>query len=162
MTITAHDHHATLRHEERDALGNVLQSVLVDLTDLALAGKQLHWNVVGPHFRPLHLELDQLVKSARKLGDQVAERARALAWAPDGRRETIAGDSTLPHLPEGEMLDVDVVDHATALLVQTIATARAAMERAAEYDPVTEDLLHQVVADLEEHAWMFSSQAIGR
>ncbi len=162
MTITAHDHHATLRHEERDALGTALQNVLVDLTDLGLAGKQLHWNIVGPHFRSLHLELDDLVKSARKLSDQVAERARALAWAPDGRRETIAADSTLPRLPEGEILDADVVDHTVALLVQAISTTRAAMEQAAEYDAVTEDLLHQVVHDLEEHAWMFSSQAIGR
>jgi starvation-inducible DNA-binding protein len=162
MTITAHDHHATLRHEERDALGTALQSVLVDLTDLALAGKQLHWNIVGPRFRSLHLQLDDLVDSGRNLGDQVAERARALGWAPDGRRETIAADSTLPGVPEGELPDHDVVDHATALLVQAISSARAAMERAAEYDPVTEDLLHQVVHALEEHAWMFSAQAIGR
>ena len=42
MAITAYDHHATLRHEERDALGATLQAVLVDLTDLALAGNQLH------------------------------------------------------------------------------------------------------------------------
>jgi DNA-binding ferritin-like protein len=34
----------------------------------------------------------------------------------------------------------------------------AAMERAAEYDAVTEDLLRQTVQSLEEHAWMFSAQ----
>ena len=28
-----------------------LQAMLVDLIDLALIGKQAHWNVVGPHFR---------------------------------------------------------------------------------------------------------------
>jgi starvation-inducible DNA-binding protein len=160
MTITAHDHHATLRHEERDALGTELQSVLVDLTDLALAGKQLHWNIVGPRFRSLHLQLDGLVDSARDFGDQVAERARTLAWAPDGRRETIAAESTLPRVPEGEILDDDVVELVTALLVQAIATTRGSMERAAEYDPVTEDLLHQVVQSLEEHAWMFSAQRL--
>jgi hypothetical protein len=49
---TTYDHHATLRHEERDALGTSLQDVLVDLTDLALAGQQL---------------LDELVESARDL-----------------------------------------------------------------------------------------------
>ena len=32
------------------------------------------------------------------------------------------------------------------------------MEQAGEYDAVTEDLLHQVVQSLEEHAWMFSAQ----
>jgi starvation-inducible DNA-binding protein len=158
MAITSYDHHATLRHEERDALGTALQPVLVDLTDLGLAGKQLHWNVVGPDFRSLHLQLDELVDSARELSDQVAERARALAWAPDGRRDTVAHDSRLPQVPEGEIADTDVVEHVTALLVQCISTTRAAMGQAAEYDPVTEDLLHQVAQALEEHAWMFSAQ----
>lgn len=158
MAITSYDHHVTLRHEERDALGTSLQAVLVDLTDLALAGKQLHWNVIGPHFRPLHLQLDDLVDSARDLGDQVAERARALAWAPDGRRETVASGSSLPPVPEGEIADMAVVELTTALLVGAIGTARAAMEQAGEYDAVTEDLLHQVVQTLEEHAWMFSAQ----
>jgi starvation-inducible DNA-binding protein len=158
MAITAYDHHATLRHEERDALGTELQAVLVDLTDLGLAGKQLHWNVVGPHFRSLHLQLDELVDSARNLSDEVAERARALAWAPDGRRDTIASDSTLPEMPEGEITDAEVVEHVTELLVRAIATVRKAIEQAAEYDAVTEDLLHQVAEDLEKHAWMFSAQ----
>jgi starvation-inducible DNA-binding protein len=106
MAITTHDHHPTLRHVERDALGVALQRVLVDLVDLSLAGKQLHWNVVGPHFRPLHLHLDDLVDSAREFADQVAERARALAWTPDGRRSTVASASTLPDMPDGEVVDV--------------------------------------------------------
>lgn len=158
MAITTYDHHATLRHEERDALGTALQSVLVDLTDLGLAGKQLHWNIVGPRFRSLHLELDDLVDSARDLGDQVAERARALAWTPDARRDVVASQSSLPQVPEGEIGDAEVLQHVTALLVQAVSTTRTAMEQAAEYDPVTEDLLHQVVQSLEEHAWMFSAQ----
>jgi starvation-inducible DNA-binding protein len=158
MAITPYDHHATLRHEERDAVGTALQSVLVDLTDLALAGKQLHWNVVGPDFRSLHLQLDGLVDGARDLGDQVAERARALAWAPDGRRDTVAEHSQLPPVPEGEIADTDVIEHVTALLVRAVSTTRTAMEQAGEYDAVTEDLLHQVAQSLEEHAWMFSAQ----
>lgn len=158
MSITSYDHHVTLRHEERDALGTSLQAVLVDLTDLALAGKQLHWNVIGPHFRPLHLQLDDLVESARDLGDQVAERARALAWAPDGRRGTVAATSSLPEVPDGEIADVAVVELVTGLLVQAIGTTRTAMAQASEYDAVTEDLLHQVAQTLEEHAWMFSAQ----
>jgi DNA-binding ferritin-like protein len=61
-------------------------------------------------------------------------------------------------VPEGEIADVEVVHHFTGLLVQAIETTRHAMEQAAEYDPVTEDLLHQAAQSLEEHAWMFSAQ----
>src|SRR3954451_10620583 len=100
MSITSIDHHATLRHEERDALGTALQSVLVDLLDLAAAGKQLHWNVVGPGFRALHLQLDELVEALTGLTDRVAERARAIGWAPDGRSATVAAGSSLPGVPD--------------------------------------------------------------
>ena len=55
-----------------------LQAVLVDLIDLGLQGKQAHWNVVGPQFRTLHLELDEVVEDTRKWADEVAERLRAL------------------------------------------------------------------------------------
>jgi hypothetical protein len=63
MSITSYDHHPTLRHEERDALGTALQAVLIDLIDLSLVAKQLHWNVTGPTFRELHLQLDELAQT---------------------------------------------------------------------------------------------------
>ena len=46
-------------------LGASLQSVLIDLLELQLQGKQAHWNVVGKNFRDLHLQLDELVEAAR-------------------------------------------------------------------------------------------------
>jgi starvation-inducible DNA-binding protein len=158
MSITAADHHATLRHEERDALGTALQSVLDDLVDLSLAGKQLHWNVVGAGFRALHLQLDELVESVRDLADDVAERARALAWAPDGRTASVAAGSSLPAVPDGELPAHEVIKLVTALLVQAGSTTRRAAGQAAEYDAVTQDLLNQVIQTLEKHAWMFSAQ----
>ena len=45
---------------KRGEAGRELQATLLDLVDLALTGKQLHWSVVGPNFRPLHLQLDEL------------------------------------------------------------------------------------------------------
>jgi starvation-inducible DNA-binding protein len=88
--LVVQDGHPTLRHEERYALGVILQRTLVELTDLALIGKQLHWNVQGFHFRSLHLQLDELVDAWRALGDRVAERAVMLGVSPDGRVATIA------------------------------------------------------------------------
>lgn len=60
-----------------------------------MLGKQLHWNVVGPLFRPLHLQLDELIDSWRELADLVAERAVAIGFAPDGQSATVAADSPL-------------------------------------------------------------------
>lgn len=157
MGITSYDHHPTLRREERDALGTALQAVLVDLIDLGLAAKQLHWNVSGPLFRPLHLQLDELTDAARTLSDDVAERARALGWSPDGRRQIVAADSTLPALPDGLVDDTETVRFAVDALTTAIASVRHGIMRAAEYDAVTEDLLHQAALVLEKQAWMLSA-----
>ena len=57
MATTAHL--PSLGHHQRNEVGNELQATLVELLDLTLVGKQLHWNVVGTLFRPLHLQLDE-------------------------------------------------------------------------------------------------------
>ena len=143
---------------QRARVGHVLQQSLVDLVDVSLLAKQVHWNVTGPRFRALHLQLDELVESTRNLTDQVAERARALGWAPDGRTASVAAGSSLPPLPDGELPANHVIQLVTALLVQAGSTSRRAAEHAGEYDPVTQDLLNEVIRTLEQHAWMFSAQ----
>src|ERR671922_2638408 len=80
---------------EREGVGRELQAVLVELVDLSLIGKQLHWAVTGPLFRPLHLQLDELVDSWRELADTIAERAVALGYVPDGQARAVAAGSAL-------------------------------------------------------------------
>ncbi|HEX2297396.1 MAG TPA: ferritin-like domain-containing protein, partial [Pseudonocardiaceae bacterium] len=64
-----------LPEADRTSTGAVLQATLVDLIDLSLIAKQAHWNVVGSNFRSAHLQLDELVATARQYVDEVAERA---------------------------------------------------------------------------------------
>lgn len=49
-----------------------LQSVLVDLLELQLQGKQAHWNVVGTNFRDTRRQLDDIIDAARGFSDVVA------------------------------------------------------------------------------------------
>ena len=109
MSTLSTDHHPTLRHADREAIGIELQAVLAVLTDLALTGKHAHWNVQGPNFRALHLHLDELVEQWRDAGDAVAERAVALGRAPDGRAHTIAVQTPLPDLDAGPQLDRELL-----------------------------------------------------
>jgi starvation-inducible DNA-binding protein len=78
-----------LSTDEQKQTVEALQSSLIELIDLSLAAKQAHWNVVGPHFRSIHLQLDELVAAARKHTDVVAERIVALGGNADGRAETV-------------------------------------------------------------------------
>ena len=59
-----------------------LQSVLVDLIELHLQGKQANWNIVGTNYRDLHRQLDEVVVAARAFSDEVAERVGALNADP--------------------------------------------------------------------------------
>jgi starvation-inducible DNA-binding protein len=159
MTIISEDHHPTLRHADREAIGAELQDILIALIDLSLAGKQAHWNVVGPNFRPLHLQLDEMIDTWRDAADAVAERAVALGYAVDGRSGTVAERSTLEPLPTGQILDRDVVAAFTRLLTDAISLVRERMDRLEDVDAVTADVLHGIVAKLEENLWMVRVQA---
>jgi starvation-inducible DNA-binding protein len=158
MTLTT-DHHPILRHVDREAIGIELQAILAVLTDLALTGKHAHWNVQGPNFRSLHLQLDELVDAWRDAADAVAERAVALGHAPDGRIATLAAQTPLAALESGPQRDAELIGALTSLLTETIGTVRTRMDRLEDVDTVTADLLHGVVATLEEQAWMIRVQA---
>ena len=97
-TTVSSTHLPPLGAHARGEIGRELQATLVELVDLSLVGKQLHWNVVGPLFRPLHLQLDELVDSWRDLADVVAERAVAIGYSPDGQAEAIAAGAGLAGL----------------------------------------------------------------
>lgn len=135
-----------------------LQRVLVDVIELHLQGKQAHWNVVGTNFRDLHLQLDELVDEARGASDKIAERLRALDAVPDGRSDTVAAATTLPHFPAGEQNTWDVVDLITTRVYAAVDTIRTVHDAVDAEDPSTSDLLHEVIDSLEKLAWLIKSE----
>ncbi|WP_413782926.1 Dps family protein [Microbacterium sp. YJN-G] len=139
-------------------LSRDLQAVLVDLIELSLQGKQAHWNVVGRNFRDMHRQLDEIIAAARAFSDDVAERMRALHAVPDGRSATIAGSTTLPEFPAGEVSTTDTVDLITRRLEATVATMRSVHDAVDEEDPTSADILHTIIEKLEQFAWMVSAE----
>jgi starvation-inducible DNA-binding protein len=156
--VFSQDHHPTLRHPDREAIGAELQAILVVLTDLALTGKHAHWNVIGPHFRSLHLQLDDMIDDWRTAADSVGERAVALGHPPDGRVATVAARTELPSLEAGPQPDGELIGHLTQILTEAIGNVRDRMDRLEDVDAVTADLLHGIVAKLEEQLWMIRVQ----
>jgi starvation-inducible DNA-binding protein len=134
-----------------------LQGALVDLVDLSLVGKQIHWNVVGPRFRSIHLQLDEVVATARMHSDIVAERAAALGVSPDGRADTVAARSGVGSAPGGWVNDTDAVGTLVDALGAVITRMRERVEVTAEADPVSQDVFIAITADLEKHHWMFQA-----
>jgi starvation-inducible DNA-binding protein len=138
--------------------GRELQATLVQLVALSLLGKQLHWNVTGPLFRPLHLHLDELVDSWRDLSDTVAERAVAIGFAPDGRAPTVVADSGITPVEAGPIQDHAVVQGLADRLAAVAESVRERAERLGDIDIGSQDVLIEVLRALEEQLWMIRAQ----
>ncbi|MGW2817607.1 Dps family protein [Streptomyces sp. NPDC001415] len=141
-------------------VGDALQGALVDLVDLSLVSKQVHWNVVGSRFRSVHLQLDEVVDTARLHSDTVAERASAVGVSPDGRSATVAKSSAIDTVPDGWIKDTEAVKVLVAALGVVIGRMRERIEATADPDPISQDILIGLTADLEKHAWMFQAETV--
>ncbi|MEV6792344.1 DNA starvation/stationary phase protection protein [Streptomyces sp. NPDC051320] len=148
-----------LSEADQKVVGEALQGALADLVDLSLVAKQVHWNVVGPRFRSVHLQLDEVVDTARQYTDAVAERSSAVGVTPDGRAGTVSRTSAIGEAPQGWIKDVDAVRILVEALGAVISGTRERIAATAVPDPVTQDLLIGVAADLEKHAWMFQAES---
>jgi starvation-inducible DNA-binding protein len=145
-------------NHEREGVGEELQATLHELIDLSLIGKQLHWAVIGPLFRPLHLQLDELVDSWRELSDTVAERAVALGFVPDGQAKAVAAGSQLPAVAPAALGDHLVVRELTHRIAVVSEQVRDRMNRLGEADLASQDVLVEVVRTLEKQQWMLRVQ----
>jgi starvation-inducible DNA-binding protein len=139
-------------------LTDSLQAVLVDLIELANQGKQAHWNLVGPNFRDLHLQLDEVIDTTREFADEIAERMRALHATADGRSGVVSAHTTLDEFPGGEVLTIDTVDLITNRLEAASATCRRVHDDVDDADPTSADILHTIIQKLEQYAWMISAE----
>ncbi|MFF9196047.1 Dps family protein [Streptomyces sp. SBR177] len=148
-----------LSEADLKTVGQALQGALVDLIDLSLVAKQVHWNVVGPRFRSVHLQLDEVVTTARTHSDTVAERAAAIGVNPDGRAASVASGSAIGTVPEGWIKDEDAVRILVDALGAVAARMRGRIDETGEPDPVSQDILIGLTADLEKHAWMFQAES---
>jgi starvation-inducible DNA-binding protein len=157
-STTQSAHLPALGAHQREEVGNQLQGMLVELIDLALVGKQLHWNVTGPLFRPLHEQLDELVDSWRELSDVVAERAVALGFAPDGQSSAVAAGTELKPIARGALDDHVVVRELSERMNDIADRARERMDRLGEIDAASQDVIIEVVRALEQQLWMVRVQ----
>ena len=151
---------ASVEGKVREKNAEVLQPILTDLIALGLIVKQLHWNVTGPHFRPIHLHLDEIYEAVLEATDTVAERITACGHSPNGMPRSVANNTELKEPREGFLPDSEVLLLASQGIRETAGLIRSRMELIEDVDTVTADLLHQVVATLEKHHWMLQAQRI--
>jgi starvation-inducible DNA-binding protein len=147
----------TTPFEADSKLAASLQQILVDQVELHLQAKQAHWNLIGPGFREIHLQLDEITDGAREASDDIAERLRALGATADGRAAPVAATTTLPGYPAGELSVPDTVEMIADRIAAAGGTIRELHDGVDGEDPSSADLLHQILLDAEKQAWMLRS-----
>lgn len=151
-----------LSSENQQKTVELLQSSLTTLIDLSLVLKQVHWNVVGPNFRSIHLQLDEILLTVRPATDEIAERIVTIGSAPDGRAATVAESSALDNVSEGFHQVTEAVSVVADALMKSVDQMRDAIEQLGDLDPVSEDLLIATSAAVEKHLWMVQAQEVGQ
>jgi len=153
MTMTAGAREATATQTTE-----ILQAALVELIDLSVQGKQAHWTVTGPAFKPVHEHLDEIVDDLRTAYDDVAERMAALGVAPDGRLATVSATTPVDPMPSGWQADADVVERMLRRLQALSGRLGGWIDDLADPDPVTQDMLIGLRRGIDKHAWMLRVQ----
>jgi starvation-inducible DNA-binding protein len=148
---------SALPEDVQKIAGEALQGAVVDLIDLSLVAKQVHWTLVGRNFRSVHLQLDDVVATAREYQDTAAERSAAIGVLPDGRSEALRA-SALPQPPVAWIHADDAIRYFVEVFETVVTRMRERIE-ATEADEVTQDLIIEITGELEKHWWMWQAEA---
>ena len=141
---------------DRQAVVQILNTLLSDEYVLYTKTRNYHWNVTGPHFAELHKLFETLYTSLDDGVDAVAERARALGGRAFGSLSEFAKAARLTEDPGAvpsarEMLGALLADHEAV-----IRTLRADVDTVNDThgDAGTADFLTGLLEQHEKTAWM--------
>jgi len=149
---------AVVSGPQREENRRVLQPSLTDLIAIGLTIKQLHWNIIGPNFKPIHEQLDAIYADVLDGVDLVAERLSATGHSPNGTLKGVAADTELEDPPTGFIRDEQVLVIAGERIHEIVGLIRARLAQIENVDTITADLLHGILAKLEKHHWMLRAQ----
>ncbi len=130
-----------------------LGPVVIDLSALAIDGKQAHWHVRGINFQAVHELLDEVVEHAQDYADKAAERVVALGLPIDARIQTVGATATTPPLSAGFQSSDVVIAEVIAQIDATMETVRTAVTELGELDPVSQDVAIEIARGLEKDRW---------
>src|SRR5699024_12204738 len=125
---------------------------------LALQCKQALWIIYGAHFRPVHVQVDEVIADLRTWSDRVAERMAARGTPPDRRADTVASSSEVDKLDGGTLATDKVIRQFEDRLQAASDRMKATLEDL-EADLLSQDIVIEIATGLDKHAWMFRAAA---
>ena len=143
----------------KKSLAADLTRVLADSFVLYFTTHSFHWNVTGPHFKPLHDLFEEQYTELWTAIDEIAERIRILGEHAPVSYDALVDEYATNVRPARQLPDADDMvaqlaeDH--RLIIKTLYVA---LKKAEEIgDEATVDLVVGRIAVHEKAAWMLES-----
>jgi starvation-inducible DNA-binding protein len=141
---------------KRDAVANILNTLLADEYVLYTKTRNYHWNVVGPQFNDLHKFFESQYEALNDVVDDVAERARTVGGKAVGTLVEFTKTTRLRErageYPDARGMISDLLaDHET-IVKQLRADLVTALDK--HGDAGTSDFLTGLMEKHEKMAWM--------
>lgn len=145
----------------RQASAEVLNSLVIEGIDVALAARHAHWNVRGPNFSALHDLFGTVHDAVNKHVDVLAERAVALGMVARGTVQDVASETTLKPYPMFSLCEHEHIEAMATRLGIWAGEARRAIEECEKLgDRVSADVLSEACADIEKLLWRVESHQV--
>ena len=158
--------------EDRVKVCAELNHILADVYVTFVQARNFHWNIVGMQFQPLHSKFQDVYEMMDSIGDDVAERIRALdgvpvatmvEWIAEAEIKEVS--STQKVLAGTEMLVVLVSDleHIVSDMRELCDSDDEESETPAEEDvevdcdEATETMIGAQMQEIEKQIWMLRS-----
>lgn len=137
----------------------IMNQLVADLLALNVKFHNLHWNVKGHRFVPLHIALEEMYDLFFAQYDEVAERIRMLGkYAPASLKEVVALTKVadLPNQDYTQKDVLDVVKESFEHLKGLVRDLRTAAE--ADDDFVTQAMCDDLEGTYDKQLWFTHQQ----
>lgn len=159
MTIAPETETPEIGVANRRDLAGALRGVLGDSYVLTVKTQGVHWNIVGPLFKPIHDLTEEHYEDLFQAVDDLAERIRSLGQVAPMSFAEMAAEASLAEEREAKtakaMVEGLIADH-EALSRRFREVAEIA---ANNRDGATEDLMNARMAFHDKAAWMLRATA---
>ncbi len=136
---------------------DIMRQLVADLSVLNTKFHNLHWNVKGPRFVPVHEALEDMYNEFFAQYDEVAERMRMLdVYAPATLKDYLSL-TQFDELPEKDF-DVKEVVEIVLATYQALKSTVQSLRDASEDDAVTAAMCDDLEGAYDKHIWFASQQ----
>lgn len=147
----------TLDETTARQVSGILADRLTSLIDLHLTLKHIHWNVVGSKFIAVHQMLDDHVAEVRAMADTLAERMAALGGVPRGTPAAIVEQRRWPDYKIDRASTQTHLEELDRVYAGMIEDNRRAVAELEQLDLVSQDVLLDQTAKLEQYHWLVTA-----